>query len=189
MNKPLSDMTLEELWQLFPIFLTPHDPEWTAWYREEAGRLRTAWTGPIPWRIHHIGSTAVPGIWAKPIIDMLVEIPAASSLQELKAFFVSQGYLCHAETARRISLNKGYTEDGFAPRVFHLHLGQAGDHDELYFRDYLSDHPFVAKEYETLKRTLWKRFEFDRDGYTEAKTAFVTVHTKAARALYQDRYE
>ena len=63
----------------------------------------------------------------------------------------------------------GYTDNGFAEKVYHLHLRLEGDHDELYFRDYLIEYPQAAKEYEQLKLSLWKQFEHDRDGYTAAK--------------------
>ena len=71
MGKKLSEMTLEELWQLFPIFLTEHQVCWKDWYLEEQNTLLQ--TVPFPVCMHHIGSTAVQGIWAKPIIDILIE--------------------------------------------------------------------------------------------------------------------
>ena len=70
------------------------------------------------------------------------------------------GWMCMSHTANRISLNKGYTESGFAERVFHLHLRLPDDTDELFFCDYLCKHTDVAKEYESLKLSLWKKFEF-----------------------------
>lgn len=79
-------------------------------------------------------------------------------------------------------LNKGYTPEGFAERVFHVHLRIAGDNDELYFRDYLNAHPDVAQGYECLKLSLWKEFEHDRDGYTQAKAAFVRKYADLAKA-------
>ena len=78
-----------------------------------------------------------------------------------------------SEEAQRISFCKGYTQAGFAERVFHVHLRRRGDNRELYFRDYLNMHPAVAKEYEALKRSLRKRYEHNRDAYTQAKTAFI----------------
>lgn len=78
MGKKLSEMTLEELWQLFPIILTEHDPRWAAWYAEEVEQLKSM----LPqMRFYHIGSTAVSGIMAKPIIDILA---VASSPAEQK---------------------------------------------------------------------------------------------------------
>ena len=70
-----------------------------------------------------------------------------------------------------------------------MHLRYAGDNNELYFRDYLMEYPKVAKEYEELKLSLWKEFEHNRDGYTEAKTEFVKIHTEKARILYGNRYQ
>ena len=81
----------------------------------------------------------------------------------------------------RISLNKGYTESGYAEKVFHLHLRLEGDTDEILFRDYLNSHPDVAKEYEQLKLKLWKEYEHNRDAYTEAKTNFVKKYTNLAK--------
>ena len=81
------------------------------------------------------------------------------------------------------SFNKGYTENGFAEKVFHLHLRYIGDNDEIYFRDYLITHPDIAKEYETLKLKLWKRFEHNRDGYTESKSEFITKYKMLAKQI------
>ena len=188
MSKALSDMTLEELWALFPIVLTEHRAEWAAWYDEERQRLAELLQNDGI-RLSHIGSTAILGIWAKPIIDILAEVPAAASMEALNETLVRGGYLCMAEGPDRKSFNRGYTAEGFAERVFHLHLRRQGDHDELYFRDYMNENPALAKEYEALKLGLWKRFEHDRDGYTQAKTAFVTEQTRNAKAQYGNRYE
>lgn len=186
MGKKLSEMSLEELWQLFPIILTEHRECWKLWYAEEEAALREA--VPQAERISHIGSTAVGSIWAKPIVDILVEVPAGCALEDLKAPLLANGYLCMSEDGERASFNKGYTEHGFAERVFHLHLRYAGDHDELYFRDYLVDHPDIAADYEKLKLRLWKEYEHDRDGYTGAKTAFVRSCTAKAAPVYAYKY-
>ena len=73
-GKSLSEMTLEELWVLFPIILTEHREVWKRWYKEQEQLLWTGLSGLPIVRISHIGSTAIPGIWAKPIIDILVEV-------------------------------------------------------------------------------------------------------------------
>ncbi|MGE4277337.1 MAG: GrpB family protein [Lawsonibacter sp.] len=178
MAKPLSEMTLEELWQLFPIRLTAHQPDWAAWYQEE----RDALTRILPENatVHHIGSTAISGIWAKPIVDILVEVNL-NEFKAVKPLIIKCGYLCMAQDQTHMDFNKGYTPEGFSEKVFHLHLREYGDHDELYFRDYLNKHPEIAREYETLKLSLWKRFEHDRDGYTNAKTDFVRRYTQEAK--------
>lgn len=186
MSKKLSEMTLEELWQLFPIFLTQHQKCWKDWYLEEERVLKEVLSPAI--RISHIGSTAIPSIWAKPIVDILAEVPKECRLSAYKAQIKDAGYLCMAESPDSIFFNKGYTENGFADRVFHLHLKYAGDNNELYFRDYLIEHPEAAKEYEELKLTLWKKYEHDRDGYTNSKAELVRRYTKLARMLYGNRY-
>jgi len=179
MGKRLSEMSLEELWQLFPIYLTAHQPCWKEWYWEEAARLKE--TLPEDTIISHIGSTAIPTIWAKPIIDILVEIPEGSSMSVWKERISDCGWLCMAEKPERMSFNKGYTENGFAERVFHLHLRYAGDNAEIDFRDYLLAHADAAREYEKLKLELWHRFEHDRDGYTNAKADLVRRITEEAQ--------
>ena len=85
-------------------------------------------------------------------------------------------------------MQNGYTENGFSEKVFHLHLRYAGDNDELYFRDYLIEHSDVAKEYEDLKLNLWKKYEHNRNAYTNAKTEFVKKYTEKAKSIYGNRY-
>ncbi|MBD5213486.1 MAG: GrpB family protein, partial [Bacteroidales bacterium] len=131
--------------------------------------------------LHHVGSTAVPGIQAKPIVDIVVELSDSSQLPVAKECLISAGYLLMSESATRASLNKGYTPEGYADRVFHIHLRRQGEVDEVYFRDYLIENPDVARAYEVLKLTLWKKYEHDRDGYTAAKTDFVTRYTDLAK--------
>ena len=87
-----------------------------------------------------------------------------------------------SESPNRISLNKGYTEQGFAEKVFHLHLRMTGDHDEIYFRDYLCQHPDIAQAYQELKLSLWKQFEHNRDAYTDAKTDFINHYVSEAKS-------
>ena len=175
-RKNLEEMTLEELWELFPIVLKPHNDQWEEWAREEILSLKILLKDNIS-TIHHIGSTAVKGIWAKPIIDILIETGRKEDFEEIKSILIKSGYICMNQGADRISFNKGYTPEGYADRVFHLHLRVKGDNDEIYFRNFLNSHPDIAKEYEQLKLSLWKKFEHDRDSYTNAKTGFVKFYT------------
>lgn len=176
MSKKLSEMSLEELWQLFPIFLTDHKSYWADWYHEEVSFLKSIL--PSDTEFYHIGSTAINGIWAKPIIDILI---VAENICEIKNALQYCGYILMSEKGNRISFNKGYTEQGFAEKVFHLHIRLKGDTDEIYFRDYLNAYPDVAKEYEKLKLNLWKEYEHNRDAYTEAKGEFVKKYTRKAK--------
>ncbi len=184
--KSLLEMSLEELWQLFPIVLTAHRDDWAEWYREEAALLQEELQGIK--RISHIGSTVIKDIWAKPTIDILVEVSRDRLLSGLKDAIGRCGYLCMAESSNRIDFNKGYTPNGFAERVFHLHLRYAGDNDELYFRDYLLGDAAAAREYERLKLDLWKRYEHDRDAYTSHKSHFIKHYTEKGKQLFGNKY-
>ena len=188
MGKELLDMTLEELWELFPIFLVEHDDAWRQQYEEIEGRLVELLSDCAIGRISHVGSTAVDSIWAKDIVDVMVELPSQSDLEKAAEKLERSGFTMMSKEGERISLNLGYTKDGFAEKVYHVHLRLAGDNDELYFRDYLNAHPHAAREYEALKLHLWKRFEHNRDAYTEAKTEFIRAITARARAEYAGRY-
>ena len=179
MNKKLSEMTLEELWQLFPIILTEHKPYWADWYNKEVTLLKSVL--PPDTEYYHIGSTAVKDIWAKPIIDILIVVNSGERLNHAASVLQNHGYIVMSTSATRISLNKGYTESGFDEKVFHLHIRLKGDTDEIYFRDYLNAHQDIAKEYERLKLELWKTYEHDRDAYTDAKTEFVKKYTELSK--------
>ena len=139
-------------------------------------------------RISHIGNTAIQGIWAKNIVDVMVEIPEKADLEGIARILERNGFIRMSAETNRISLNRGYTKEGFADKVYHIHLRCAGDNDELYFRDYLNEHPRIAEEYESLKLELWKQYEHDRDAYTDSKTEFIRRWTTQARRLYGDRY-
>ena len=184
--KKLSEMSLSELWRLFPIVLTEHRDCWKNWYAEEADSLKKIIPPSV--RTEHIGSTAVSTIWSKPIIDILMEISEGCDMSAVKDRLINSGYTCMSGDEGRYSFNKGYTENGFAERVFHMHLRYCGDNDELYFRDYLIEHPDTACEYEKLKLHLWKKFEHNRDGYTDAKGEFIRKYTDIAKLEYKDRY-
>lgn len=209
-QRDLTTLSLAELWELFPIALVAPRPEWQLNYNEMEARL---WRLLAPFdvvRISHIGSTAIPGIWAKDIVDVLVEVAAGgqgsagtdaagdsgvdsvgalsddgpaeeSVLDRMATVLEADGFLLMSRTDTRISLNLGYTPEGFADKVYHVHLRYAGDNDEIYFRDYLIDHPDIAHAYEQLKLDLWHRYEFDRDAYTAAKGDFIRRYTEIAK--------
>ncbi len=186
MRKKLPQMTTEELWELFPIALTEHKERWAGQYRKMEERLREGLSAHQVVRISHIGSTAVDGIWAKDIVDILLEIAASEDMEQTAQEIEKLGFIRMSSSEGRRSFNLGYTEEGFAEEVYHLHLRYEGDNDELYFRDYLREHPSAAKEYEALKLRLWKQYEHDRDGYTDAKSAFVRRYTQEAKKNLTD---
>ena len=185
MNESLSNMTSEELWQLFPIQLVKHDEGWKKQYENEKRMLESILPNSV--LLSHIGSTAIRGICAKPIVDILAEADACI-FADIKKILLNNGYICMSESSTRISFNKGYTPKGFAKKVFHLHLREYGDNDELYFRDYMNENPALARQYEELKLSLLKPYEHDRDGYTDAKSNFVNKYTAEAKAFYGEKY-
>jgi GrpB-like predicted nucleotidyltransferase (UPF0157 family) len=187
MVKELSEMSLEELWELFPIFLVEHNDSWSLLYDEMKANLQSI-LSDYPVKINHIGSTAIPGIWAKNIVDILIEIPKNFDIEAVAKTIEKNGFIRMSTEDRRISFNYGYTKNGFADKVYHIHLRYAGDNNELYFRDYLLDHLNVAKDYESLKLKLSKQFEHNRDAYTNAKTTFIKKWTDVAKAEYFGRY-
>lgn len=191
-DRPLTEWTLEELWKMFPIRLAPHDERYAAWFLEERDHLLSSLD--VTWlaRISHVGSTAISTLVAKPVIDILVELRPNAGKDLLIAAgerIEAAGYLCMAVEENRRSYNKGYTPNGYAPKVFHLHLRQWGDHDELYFRDELLRDGVTAKEYEHLKLALAAEYEHDRDRYTRGKTEFVSRVTERGKNRFFGRYE
>ncbi|MDR1156689.1 MAG: GrpB family protein [Oscillospiraceae bacterium] len=176
-------LTLEELWQLFPIELAEHNPAWRDWYKDEESSLLTLLDGAIE-KTEHIGSTAIDGLLAKPIVDILLQVASDCDIDWLKTSLADGGWLLMAEQISpdvRSDWNKGYTPEGFAERVFHLHVRQAGDWDEPRFRDYIVAHPEAAAEYEGLKRRLLMEYKYNRDAYTDAKSEFIRTCTAKAR--------
>lgn len=192
MKKELSEMTLEELWQLFPIILKEHNPDYKNWYEVEKQKLLSCIGRKNIRRISHIGSTAVKGLIAKPTVDILLEIDAENNIEELKNILLRNGWLLMCSQDKpymEMTFNKGYTKEGFAEKVYHLHVRCYGDWNELYFRDYLIEHEEAAKEYGRLKLKLIKKYEHDRDGYTNAKSDFVLKYTKKAKEEYGGKYK
>ena len=188
--KKLTEMSLSELWELFPIILKEHNPNYLCWYEQEKKHILNALRGFDIVRINHIGSTSVPGLIAKPIIDILLELEKGYENIALIDKLTKEGWLVMAQDDKHetIDLNKGYTPKGFAEKVYHLHIKCVGDWGELYFRDYLMSHDKIAREYEILKLKLKERFEHDRDAYTAAKTSFIAEHTHNARKELSDIY-
>lgn len=188
--KTLQEMSLKELWQLFPIILRPYNPCYSVWYEEQKNSLVSLLPCNTIVRISHIGSTAVQGLITKPIVDILLELPGSYDVKTVGSVLEANGWLVMArnDAQKTLDLNKGYTPEGFAEKVFHLHIKPSGDCGELYFRDCLIRHPDVARKYEALKCALQCQFEHDRDAYTQGKTQFVKKYTALARKELGHRY-
>ena len=116
-QRNLKDMTLAELWELFPIVLAVYNPDWSEWANEEILELTALLKDYSP-IINHIGSTAIPNIQAKPIIDILVELNPDTDWPRIKERMETAGYICMSVSDSRMSFNKGYTPAGYADKVF-----------------------------------------------------------------------
>ncbi|MCX2829777.1 GrpB family protein [Bacillus pseudomycoides] len=157
-----------------------HNPIWKDWYLQEEKLLNNIIGNQYIERINHIGSTSVNGLLAKPTIDILIEITEDCDLKFLVSKLEKNGYILEKQPQKPVPhmmFMKGYTEKGFAEKVFHLHVRYLGDWNELYFRDFLRLRKDVTKKYSNLKMSLIDKYEHNRDGYTEAKTEFVNKYT------------
>jgi GrpB-like predicted nucleotidyltransferase (UPF0157 family) len=155
------------------IEVVPHDPEWAARFRKEAVALKGIF-GEQMQDVHHIGSTAVPGLSAKPVIDILVEVGNIEEVDTLNETLVERGYLAKGEfgiPGRRFFV-KGTEED----RSHNIHVFEAGSDcvaQHLNFRDYLIAHPREAESYGRLKEVLARQFPHDIMGYMRGKHDFI----------------
>ena len=157
MKKKLEEMTNKELWQLFPIVLVEHDPSWKQEYENEKALLECIIGIENIARISHVGSTAVAGLLAKPTIDILLELKPDVDIAGFVTDMKDKGYIYlpkPGNASLHMTFLKGYTSEGYRGQVFHVHVRYTGDWDELYFRDYLLEHPDVAAEYGRLKHRL-----------------------------------
>jgi GrpB-like predicted nucleotidyltransferase (UPF0157 family) len=156
-----------------PILLRSHDPDWGPRFEAEAALLERA-IGP--WLLggpHHVGSTAVPGLEAKPIIDILAGV---RSLDEARACFEPLADLDYLYAPYRSAEMHWFCKPDPSRRTHHLHLVPVASQryrDELAFRDRLRSDAQVAEEYARLKRDLAARHRHDREAYTEGKSDFI----------------
>lgn len=188
MRYDFSSLDAKRLAALFPIILVDHDPAWETRYSREKQFLVSIFGDTIS-RISHIGSTAVPGLLAKPTIDILLELSHDIDLKAITEQLKQAGYAVNTPDRDVIMYLKGYTPQGFQGQAYHIHVRLSGDWDELYFTDYLKNHEQIAEAYAELKMRLQQRFSHDRDGYTEAKGDFIRFYTQQARSEMGNRYD
>ena len=170
------------------ITIEPYNPDWERAFEAERGRLQIA-LGPIALRIEHHGSTAVPGLAAKPIIDLQISVARLAPADAYSAPLRSCGYVhaLHPDDARCPFFHRPATW----PHTHHLHVVEANSAEErhtLAFRDYLRAHPESAREYEALKLDLAARFggadAAAREAYAAAKSSFVeSILTRCGAGL------
>jgi GrpB-like predicted nucleotidyltransferase (UPF0157 family) len=163
------------------IRVVAYDPGWPAAFEEEAARLAVI-LGDELLAIHHIGSTSVPGLAAKPVVDMLPLVRDITHLDVLAPAMAEAGYAAWGEYG--IPGRRFFTRGGDEHRTHNVHIFQAGNEQvarHLDFRDYLRTHPAVAQQYAELKAVLARRFPDDIAAYNLGKEAFIKETERVAR--------
>lgn len=167
------DDTARGVWVDEPVRIVAYDKSWPVRFERERTLLQSALGDVSAGGIHHVGSTAVLGLAAKPIIDILVGVEGLDAALPCFEAIAALGYV-HA--AYRASEMHWFCKPGPSRRTHHLHVVPMASRrfaDELAFRDHLRSAPDSAAEYEALKRRLAERFAHDRETYTEVKGDFI----------------
>jgi len=176
MPEDLNKFTTRELGHLFPILIVNHNPDWKNIYKLEKQNIIRALGPDNILRIEHIGSTAIPGLCAKPTIDILLEIPRLTDLEYIKEKLknIDYQYIPKPENpAPHMMFARGYSTKGITGQTYHIHIRYSGEWDEIKIRDFLIKNPEFAAKYGDLKRQLAVKFRNDREKYTEGKTDFI----------------
>ena len=166
------------------VYISAYDPRWPVRFEEERGRI----VGVIGRRlvgVEHVGSPAVPGLDAKPVIDVMAGLESMSYADRCVGPLIGLGYSYWEEGVEpHHRLFVKFVDAERTARTHNLHLVEAGDwywNEHLLFRDYLRKDPVAAREYVLLKHELAQRFRDDREAYTAAKTEFVTAVLERAQ--------
>lgn len=183
LSRRIAKLTSEE------ISIVPYNPLWPDMFRKEEAFLRSVLPPSLIRRIEHFGSTAVPGLSAKPVIDILVEVTSLEATkQEIVPILEAHGY----EYLWRPTIGDQppwyawfIKRDPSGVRTHHIHMVEADSElwDRLYFRDYLRKFPQEAQRYEQLKNDLQKKYSHDRVKYTAEKSAYIREVTERAQRL------
>lgn len=153
-----------------PIEIYPYSPKWSQEFSEIGKTLRTA-LGEIAMRIDHIGSTSIPGLAAKPIIDIQISVESLEPIEPFLNPLERLGY--HWRQGEKFEKTKRYFRETEGMRRTHIHVRKLGSwHQQfpLLFRDYMRVHKQDCAKYETVKRELAQRYRDEREKYTESKS-------------------
>ena len=167
------EQAAEAIWHIIreKVEIVPYDPEWPAQFEAEKRRIEGV-LGDLAIEVHHMGSTAIPGLAAKPIIDIMIvvrKLDAAQCIAPLKE--LGYTFVDHPENVDRRFFRKGHH-----PRTHHVHIVEQNSQalkEHLAFRDALRNDPQLRDQYAALKYDLAERHQNDRAQYTESKTEFV----------------
>jgi GrpB-like predicted nucleotidyltransferase (UPF0157 family) len=156
-----------------PVHIVPYDTTWPDLFERERRILAEALSAWLVGPIQHVGSTAVPGLAAKPVIDIMAPVLELDSSRPALTTLADFEYLY---SPYRDDVMHWFCKPSFAFRTHHLHLVPFNSQlwfDRLTFRDFLRGNPRVAAEYADLKHKLAGQHRFDREAYTDAKRPFV----------------
>ncbi|MEN6410302.1 MAG: GrpB family protein [Anaerolineaceae bacterium] len=175
------------------IVVADYDPAWARAFAEEKQRIQTA-IGETLTGIEHVGSTAVPGLAAKPVIDLLVGIRSLADAPRCVAPLAALGYRYIPEYEADLPERRYFQrQNAEGEHTHHIHMVEPGSEfwrRHLLFRDYLRAHPETAVEYAALKRALAAQYRSDRAGYTDAKSDFIArVMAQAEKAFSAKKRE
>ena len=167
-----------------PVYIVAYDPSWPTLFAQERNRLFETVRQWIE-EVEHVGSTAIPGLDAKPVIDLMVGLKSMADASSCVEPLTNLGYSYWAEGAQpHHHLFVRFVDPEMSARTHNLHLVEAGGQywkERLLFRDYLRKHPETAKEYAELKYMLSTRHRDDREAYTAAKADFVSEVVRRVR--------
>lgn len=166
------------------VELSNYDSKWQEEYRKEEKILKNVLKDKII-EIHHIGSTSIPGVKAKPIIDILIVITNLNAINEIEELLKDYNYTNRGKQGveDRIFFAKG-NEDA---RSHYIHFTEPNSdtyYNQMYFKKYLIDNPEYIKKYNDLKEELANKFANDRPMYTKGKSEFIKNVIELARAKY-----
>ena len=166
-----------------PVIVTKYNPQWPALYEEEKTQILSL-VGHKVVAIEHVGSTAVRGLVAKPIIDIIVAIHRLADAEECILPLQSIGYEYVPEYEDTLPERRYFRKGPPGERTYHVHMVELTSdfwEQHLLFRDFLRTHPEVAGQYYQLKKELAAKYGSDHEGYTEAKTTFIESINARAR--------
>jgi GrpB-like predicted nucleotidyltransferase (UPF0157 family) len=170
------------------VEVVPHDPNWPIAFESESQQVKIA-LGENVVAIHHIGSTSISTIHAKPIIDLLIEVGDIAKVDDRNSQMQALGYECMSEFG--IPARRFFRKDNAAGvRTHHIHtfeVDSAQVKRHIAFRDYLNAHPAAAQQYSELKQELAKQYPNDIQGYMDGKSGFIhTIDLKAVEWRSRD---
>jgi GrpB-like predicted nucleotidyltransferase (UPF0157 family) len=169
---------------IVPVVLVPYDPDWPRRFETERALLARVFAD-APASIDHVGSTAVPGLAAKPVIDIMVGVSALSEIESRIPELERHGYEYVPEYEAQLPERRYLRKPRVGPRTHHLHAVVRDStfwRRHLLFRDYLRGHPETAAAYLELKQRLASLHRSDRAAYSEGKSSFVEAVLARAAA-------